>query len=106
MDREGYVVEGSRSSLVLLNASGDFVTPNPERGGVRSIALEILLESLPALKRQNLSLATLKNSQEVVAVNAVRGARRICTLDGETLGSVAGVGLTFKLADLLDRTVS
>ena len=104
-DGDGYVLEGSRSGLVALDASGDLVTPDPRRGGVRSIGLDILREALPELTRRNLPLETLRHAREVVAVNAVRGARRIRTLDERALGPPSGSGLASRLAEVLARSV-
>ena len=104
-DGEGYVLEGSRSGLVVLDAAGDLVTPDPRRGGVRSIGLEILGEALPELTPRDLPLETLWQAREVIAVNAVRGAQRVRTLDQRALGPPSGSGLASRLAEVLEGSV-
>lgn len=105
VDREGYVIEGSRSSLVFLDSEGELVTPDPVRGGVRSIARDILFETLPELRLRNVPIGALRSAREVVAVNAVRGARPIRELDGRALGTASSGGLAQRLTEVLDTPV-
>lgn len=102
VDREGYMVEGARSSFVLIDARGERVTPSLERGGVRSIARDILLEVDRDLKCRNISAASLKSARAIVAVNAVRGARPVMTLDGRPLERDAGERLASWATRILD----
>jgi len=105
VDREGYLIEGSRSSLVFFDSDGELVTPDPGRGGVRSIARDILFETLPELRRRNVPIGALRSAREVVAVNAVRGARPIRELDGCALGTASGGSLGDRLAEVLNTRV-
>ena len=39
LDREGYLVEGSRSNLVVVTRSGETTTQDPSRGGVAGVGV-------------------------------------------------------------------
>jgi branched-subunit amino acid aminotransferase/4-amino-4-deoxychorismate lyase len=100
-DRDGWLVEASRSNLVLVDAQGELLTPPLARGGVAGVAREVLAERLP-LRERDLGPAALREARALFAVNAVRGARPIARLDGEPVGDPAHpAGL--RLADALAR---
>ena len=102
VDREGYVVEGARSSFVLIDARGQRITPALERGGVRSIARDILLEADPSLRRRHVSAASLKSARALLAINAVRGARPVAALDERPFERDAGEELASWATRILD----
>lgn len=102
-DRAGFWVEGARSALLFENASGQQSTPHPKRGGVRSIALAVLGEHLPDLRFGDLPTASIFDARAVVALNAVRGARALTSLDGKPLGS-GGPGLAERLNEILSSS--
>jgi len=87
-DQRGCLVEGARSSLVVVSAEGSLRTPAPELGGVASIALARILarSPLPILSDKALRRETLTEAREIIALNAARGARPICELDGAPVG--------------------
>ena len=87
LDREGYAIEGSRTSLVVVDRHGRAWLPDLARGGVAGIARALLLERLPELSVRNLTAGELRNAEEIVAINAVRGARACLQIDGVDVGS-------------------
>lgn len=87
VDREGWVVEGARTSLAGVDTSGAPWTPPLARGGVAGLAREIALESLPELRETDVSRESLAAAQEIVALNAVRGAVPVVRLEGRAVGS-------------------
>jgi branched-chain amino acid aminotransferase len=100
-DGAGRLVEASRSNLIVLDAAGRLVTPPLERGAVAGIAREVALERVKELRCRDVSAADLRAAREVVAVNAVRGARPITRLDGREIGSGAGAACD-RLASALE----
>lgn len=86
-DAAGLLVEGARTNVVIHRAEGPLVTPPLARGGQAGIAREMLLEMVPELREDDVSLFDLRRAREVIAVNAVRGARAITSLDGHAIGS-------------------
>ncbi len=99
-DRAGYLVEGARTNVVALAAHGELCTPPAERGAVAGIALEVVSERLPALKRRDLSRADLLAARGVAVINAVRGARALVALDAAPLGA-EGLALAERLDAVL-----
>jgi branched-subunit amino acid aminotransferase/4-amino-4-deoxychorismate lyase len=102
-DGAGRLVEGARSNLVLALADGSFVTPPATRGAVRGVALEAALESGVPLAERDVLLGALRQVREIVATNAVRGARPILTLDGAPVGAGRPGPLAAALAAALAR---
>ena len=85
-DAAGRLVEGARTSLLAVLEDGALVAPPLARGGVRSVAREVLAEALGGLAERDLSRADLAGAREIVALNAVRGAVAIVRLDGRAVG--------------------
>src|SRR5262249_52803633 len=85
-DRDGHLVEGARTNIVVRRADGELCTPPVERGAVAGIALEVASERLPELKQRDVSRRDLFAARGVAAINAVRGARALVALDGAPLG--------------------
>ena len=85
-DGEGFLIEGARSNFVLALGNGSLATPSLRRGGVAGVAREILLERLPEIAEVELHRGTLGAVHELIAVNAVRGARPVIELDGRPVG--------------------
>jgi branched-subunit amino acid aminotransferase/4-amino-4-deoxychorismate lyase len=81
-DAADRLVEGSRSNLLIVTRDGIPATPPEELGAVAGIALQVVLERVPEVRRQPIARAELRAAREVVALNAVRGARPITRLDG------------------------
>jgi branched-subunit amino acid aminotransferase/4-amino-4-deoxychorismate lyase len=84
-DRDGWLVEASRSNVVLVDAQGELLTPPLARGGVAGVAREVLMERLP-LRERDLGPAALREARALFAINAARGAKPIGKLDGEPVG--------------------
>jgi branched-subunit amino acid aminotransferase/4-amino-4-deoxychorismate lyase len=85
-DGEGFLIEGARSNFVLALGDGRLATPSLRRGGVAGVAREILLERLSEIAEAELHRRTLGEVRELIAVNAVRGARPVVELDGRPVG--------------------
>jgi branched-subunit amino acid aminotransferase/4-amino-4-deoxychorismate lyase len=101
-DGEGFLIEGARSNLVLAGSDGGLATPGLERGGVAGVAREILLERLPELEETEVRGRDLGKARELIAINAVRGARPVVELDGRPVGD----GRTGPAARLLAGTLA
>ena len=102
LDAAGYLVEGSRSSLVLVTADGALVTPPLRRGGVSGVARGLLLQAERELHEADVSREGLATARELVAVNAVRFAVPVTTLDGRPVGNGRPGPAAARLARLLD----
>jgi branched-subunit amino acid aminotransferase/4-amino-4-deoxychorismate lyase len=87
LDREGYAIEGARTSLVVVDPDGHACLPDLARGGVAGVARALLLVRLPELSVRNVTAGELRDAPEIVAINAVRGARACVQLDGIDVGS-------------------
>ncbi len=86
-DAAGRLVEGARSNLVVRLPDDTLCTPPVERGAVAGVALEVLGARIPRLTRRDVSRRGLLGASAVVALNAVRGARAIVSLDGAALAA-------------------
>jgi len=102
LDAAGRLVEGARASLVVVRADGSAVAPPLARGGVRSVAREIALAALQEICEADVPAAELRRAREVVALNAVRGARPIVRLDGAAVGAGTPGPLAARLRAALD----
>jgi branched-subunit amino acid aminotransferase/4-amino-4-deoxychorismate lyase len=85
-DADRFVVEGARTSLAVVLASGALVTPPLARGGQAGIARALLLERVAEAREADVPLAALADARELVALNAVRGACPVLALDGRPVG--------------------
>jgi branched-chain amino acid aminotransferase len=81
-DHLGFLVEGARTNVVALRADGALVTPPLARGCVAGVAREVLFDAIAELQEGDVEIGDLVAVRELVAVNAVRGARAI-THEGE-----------------------
>jgi branched-subunit amino acid aminotransferase/4-amino-4-deoxychorismate lyase len=86
VDAAGRLVEGARTNAIVVDTEGRPWTPPLELGGVAGIAREVLLERVPELGQRVVSLRELRLAREIVAANAVRGARPVVRLDGRSVG--------------------
>jgi branched-subunit amino acid aminotransferase/4-amino-4-deoxychorismate lyase len=87
VDRDGYLIEGARSNLVVVDRAGRLSTPDLERGGVAGIARQRLQELVPELAVRNVTIGELQRAEELIAINAVRGARSCVQLDRKNVGN-------------------
>jgi branched-subunit amino acid aminotransferase/4-amino-4-deoxychorismate lyase len=100
-DGEGFLIEGARANLLLARSDGSLATPSLQRGGVAGVAREILLEKLPEIAETELHRRTLGEAQELIAVNAVRGARPVIELDGKPVGDGRPGPAALQLSEVL-----
>ncbi len=96
------LVEGARSNIVVVRADGSVVTPDPELGAVRGVGLSVLLDAVPEITSATISADDLREAREVIAINAVRGARAIVEHDDKPVAE----GAPGKWAERLDRLLS
>ena len=82
-DADGYLIEGTRSNLFVVTRDGTLGVPDLDRGGVRGIARDVVMEALPDARVRNLSAREIGDCRELIALNAVRGARPVIELDGK-----------------------
>lgn len=99
-DEAGRLVEGARSNLAVA-LGGRWLTPPLSNGAVRGVALDLALAALPQLQCADISRADIAAADEIVATNAVRGARPILQLDGRPVGAAAPGPLATALARAL-----
>jgi len=85
-DAAGLLVEGARTNLVVALADGGLATPPLARGGQGGVARTVALAALPELAERDVARAELAAAREVIAINAVRGARAIVAIDGAPVG--------------------
>jgi branched-subunit amino acid aminotransferase/4-amino-4-deoxychorismate lyase len=97
------LVEGARTNLALVLADGRAVTPPLARGAVAGVALEAALAAGVALAEVDVSREALAGIRELVATNAVRGARPVLVLDGRPVGDGRPGPLAGALAAALAR---
>jgi branched-subunit amino acid aminotransferase/4-amino-4-deoxychorismate lyase len=100
-DTAGWLVEGARSSVVVVRADGRAFTPPLARGGVAGIARALALAACPSLGEADVARDALAGAREIVALNAVRGARAIAWLDGVEVGDGRPGPWTRRLAEAL-----
>lgn len=86
-DAAGRLVEGTRTSLVVVGEDGVPATPADALGGVTSVAREALRGAGIALREAELGRDVVARAREIVALNAVRGARPVLRLDEAPVGS-------------------
>jgi len=87
VDGAGYVIEGCRSNLFVVDRKGALVAPNISRGAVAGLAQEIVHELIPSVVMRDLSVDELDDARELVAVNAVRQAVSVVRLDQKPIGT-------------------
>jgi len=102
-DAAGCLVEGARTNLALALADGRRVVPPAARGAVRGVALEAALAAGVTLAEHDVTRAECAGAREIVATNAVRGARPIVALDGARVGDGGPGPLARALAAALAR---
>jgi branched-subunit amino acid aminotransferase/4-amino-4-deoxychorismate lyase len=89
LDAGGRLVEGARTSAIVVLASGEARTPPLARGGVRSVARAQALAALGGISgiiEADVDGAALRDAREIVLVNAVRGAVPLVALDASPIG--------------------
>ena len=102
-DAAGRVVEGARTNLAFALADGRLAMPPLARGAVRGVALEAALDAGIALAELDVTRDALASAREIVATNAVRGARPILWLADHAVGDGRPGPLATALAAALQR---
>jgi branched-chain amino acid aminotransferase len=87
LDAAGQLVEGARSNLFVAPGDGSIRTPPIASGAVAGIARDVAIEKLSEIEECEISRSALLAATELIAVNAVRGARAITQLDGCRVGN-------------------
>ncbi len=95
------LVEGSRSNLFCVLADGTLATPPIDSGAVAGIARAVCLERVPEIVERAISLGELAHVSELIAANAVRGAKPITSIDGKLMGNGRSGPWSERLADVL-----
>lgn len=103
VDAAGRLLEGSRSNVVVVPEQGPPATPPAEDGAVAGVARGVALERVPELVERSVSQQELLAAREIVALNAVRGARPVTNLDGAPVGDGAPGPWAARLAAALAR---
>lgn len=101
LDADGRLVEGARSNVCVVRADGALLAPDPARGGVAGVTIALVRERVPALCTADVEAAALASAREIVALNAVRGARPVVLLDGRPVGDGRPGPWAARLADAL-----
>jgi branched-subunit amino acid aminotransferase/4-amino-4-deoxychorismate lyase len=102
-DAADRLVEGARSNILVVTSDGTPATPPAELGAVAGIALQLVLERVPQVRRCPIARADLASAREIIALNSVRGARPITSLDGRPVADgSAGPWLARAAAALAD----
>jgi branched-subunit amino acid aminotransferase/4-amino-4-deoxychorismate lyase len=86
VDPAGWLVEGTRSNIVVVPEGAGPATPPLDRGAVAGIARSLVLERVPEIAERDVSAAELIGAREIVAINTVRGARPITRLEDAPVG--------------------
>ena len=101
LDAGGRLVEGGGSNIFVVDTAGVLLTPPLARGAVSGIAREIVMERVPEAIERDVSRDELFAARELVAVNAVRGARPITRLDGRPVGDGSPGPFSRRLSEAL-----
>jgi branched-chain amino acid aminotransferase len=86
LDTSGWLVEGARSTIVVVSPRGEARTPPLARGAVAGVARGVVLERVSGLLEHDIERAELMAAGELIALNAVRGAVAITRLDRHQVG--------------------
>jgi branched-subunit amino acid aminotransferase/4-amino-4-deoxychorismate lyase len=103
LDAAGRLVEGARSSVVVMLVHGALVTPPLARGAQAGIGRSLLLERVAALEEGDVGGEELAAARGIAIVNAVRGVRAIVALDGRAVDGGARGPWTEQLAHAFSR---
>jgi len=91
-DAKGRLVEGARANSIVVRDDGALLVPAAALGGVRGLALGVLLDTLPEIAEAELTRDDLARAAELIAVSSVRGAKPIARLDGVEIGAASAPG--------------
>ena len=94
-------MEGARSNILVVTGDGRLVTSPLHLGAVSGIARQLVMERVPDVAEEELKRDALLGASEVIAVNAVRGAVAIVSIDGRPVGDGLAGPASARLAEAL-----
>ena len=100
-DAAGHLIEGARTNLFVAAQDGSLWTPPIASGAVAGIARTLALERIPEIEERDIAKSELLAAQELIAVNAVRGARPITRLNDRKVGEGRPGPWSARLAEVL-----
>jgi branched-subunit amino acid aminotransferase/4-amino-4-deoxychorismate lyase len=101
LDATEHLIEGASSNLFVASREGALCTPPISSGAVAGIARTLVLERIPEIEERDIAKPELLAAQELIAVNAVRGARPITRLNDRKVGEGRSGPWNARLADAL-----
>jgi branched-subunit amino acid aminotransferase/4-amino-4-deoxychorismate lyase len=101
LDATGHLIEGARTNLFVAIPDGSLRTPPIASGAVAGIARTLVLERIPEIEERDIAKPELLAAEELIAVNAVRGARPITRLNDRKVGEGQPGPWNARLADAL-----
>jgi branched-chain amino acid aminotransferase len=101
LDATGRLIEGASSNLFVAPREGALWTPPIASGAVAGIARSIALERIPEIEERDIAKPELLAAEELIAVNAVRGARPITRLNDRNVGKGRPGPWSARLAEAL-----
>jgi branched-chain amino acid aminotransferase len=101
LNAAGQLIEGANSNLFVVSRTGAVSTPPIASGAVAGIARTVALERIPEIAQRDIAKSELLDAVELIAVNAVRGARPITRLDDRKVGDGRPGPWSVRLADAL-----
>jgi D-alanine transaminase len=101
LDATEHLIEGASSNLFVASREGALWTPPIASGAVAGIARSVALERIPEIEERDIAKPELLAAQELIAVNAVRGARPITRLNDRKVGEGRPGPWSARLAEAL-----
>jgi branched-subunit amino acid aminotransferase/4-amino-4-deoxychorismate lyase len=101
LDSESNLVEGARTNILVVGPDESLSTPPLESGAVAGIARSIVIEQIAKIEQRTISKNELFSATEIIAINAVRGARPITQLGGQTVGNGSPGAWSLRVAAIL-----
>jgi branched-subunit amino acid aminotransferase/4-amino-4-deoxychorismate lyase len=99
LDADEHLIEGANSNLFVATREGALWTPPIASGAVAGIARTLALERVPEIAERDVAKPELLAAAELIAVNAVRGARPITRLNDRKVGDGRPGPWSARLAD-------
>ena len=103
LDANEHLIEGANSNLFVASREGALWTPPIASGAVAGIARSFALERIPEIEERDIAKSELLAAEELIAANAVRGARPITRLNDRKVGDGRPGPWSARLADALAK---
>jgi len=97
------VSEGIHSNVFIVK-DNNLITPDLESGCVSGVMRTYLLANVNDIEEREIEVAELKEANEILLTNAVKGVQWVKELDGKTYGNKKAVELTAFLNTHLLKT--